>query len=926
MKTMIKTKIKTKTLIAIALTVLAAGSVAYSIYYYGSRVITSPSGLTAQNVTTAVIPTYFTGTPLESSSGLKLERFSMTDPSKGQDFNPWMVGDSTTIRLTFNPASNQTQRVKIYRYIYGTANPQPYTTLAPQEVGATCTNGVCTTTGTWVKEYLCDQVGLTGKAKIVDKMVLESDPSAYSAITSYADCSGVELARSHATDGNKGTEANPWKVGDATKVAANFSSTNFLSQHFNYCQYKEGQAKSNCLNGTLAEFGATCNGTRCSVSTGIWEKQYLCDRHGLTGKGKIKDRLEVAVSPNVDYSEITWWADCSGTQTQSVALTRYSPVDGTKGTEANPWKIGDATTVKLVLSPATLESQQLKYCQYKDGTAIANCLTGTAATFGANCANGVCTTTGNWTKEYLCDRHGLTGKGKIKDRVELVSNPSVYSEITWWADCSATPPPPPTGNRCTNNGSYDFSGGFLEQGDLDIKTVETKSTGWSWATWYSGKGVLLDAVSKNSTDLNAHHKIIYLKGNDYQRGYLHGYLLAQNIKDIFTQFFYNGWFCADQNGDYTYFKSNVNKYYFSSADKNEMQGMLDGVKNKTGLALNIPGKSLDINDIRLMQLEADWSQIMGNEGRANCLNNFKSIVEANKGIFCSGDVFSGRFTKSGGPIAWRSLDYPMEPEIHSTQNHTIFLVEDYWRNVKYISILRPGSIGIATGFNKNGVFIGLDSASEKPEFRTSLATVSPGERKSTQIFLRDILTKSSISYLIQDGIQGTRFTSANDPTIMDSNNKVVAELGSWGMHTRKPLENLYASLPQDGDFVHNVNSYLSSETHPYFSGDDGLLENLYRTENDTLSDYVTKFGTGNIDAKAAFNIMRGFVKNWDNIASGRSCTEENYPGGMLRMSFDARNKDFVLGFGTAQMSGTSLKVKPIHYSFDSLFNLAASKL
>ncbi len=120
--------------------------------------------------------------------------------------------------------------------------------------------------------------------------------------------------------------------------------------------------------------------------------------------------------------------------TQSISLSR-SPSD--KGTESNPWKVGDTTTYKAILDPVSLQNERFDIYQYRADLTnqLPRMANKTMFEFGANCNNGVCSATGVWENQYLCTQHNLTSKAQITDKLCL-SGTNTCGTMTWWADCT----------------------------------------------------------------------------------------------------------------------------------------------------------------------------------------------------------------------------------------------------------------------------------------------------------------------------------------------------------------------------------------------------------------------------------------------------------------------------------------------------------
>ena len=123
---------------------------------------------------------------------------------------------------------------------------------------------------------------------------------------------------------------------------------------------------------------------------------------------------------------------------KSITLVRFSTTDSSKGTQANPWKVGDQTVLTAVLQNIDYNTESVDYYTGKVGTAGTKTAGINAKTTGVNCSGKTCTLPGTWEAQFLCK----SGSGKYQqfDRVVLVGDPTVSNSITWWSECSAGGP------------------------------------------------------------------------------------------------------------------------------------------------------------------------------------------------------------------------------------------------------------------------------------------------------------------------------------------------------------------------------------------------------------------------------------------------------------------------------------------------------
>ncbi|MCG3136907.1 MAG: hypothetical protein HJJLKODD_00745 [Phycisphaerae bacterium] len=192
-------------------------------------------------------------------------------------------------------------------------------------------------------------------------------------------------------------------------------------------------------------------------------------------------------------------------------------------------------------------------------------------------------------------------------------------------------------------------------------------------------------------------RILTVWGSDYERGYAHGYLLAEGMVEFAGRALVE---VQPMNSRVLYEERVVKgilKYMkFEPRYEQELQGLYDGLKTKVGqdgmmcVALQRP---LTLDDLKAVNTLADWYA-----------------------FFCSSFSAWGSLTPDGNVITARNLDFLKLPGVAEQQLIIVHLLDDPTRK-KWVSVGWAGLIGCYTGMNENGLTLSVHDCfvKAKPE-------------------------------------------------------------------------------------------------------------------------------------------------------------------------------------------------------------------
>ena len=229
---------------------------------------------------------------------------------------------------------------------------------------------------------------------------------------------------------------------------------------------------------------------------------------------------------------------------------------------------------------------------------------------------------------------------------------------------------------------------------------------------------------------NAH--VLQLNGSPYEKGYAHGYLLANQIIDwsYFYQFQYN---MGKNVTYYTEFSDWLIKNQFVTEDyKQEVSGIYAGMKDSK-VSLYVDGLDRDFteSDIYVMNAYLEGTPNAGalqpgpfaiprpkkSSGTSSSSTAYVSsnvdghimTKPSREPPACTQFVAWGHLTSDSETLAGRNMDGETDPWYVTVTHLIVFAVEPQSASeVRYISIMWPGHVGTLTSMNEEGVSMMLN--------------------------------------------------------------------------------------------------------------------------------------------------------------------------------------------------------------------------
>ncbi len=180
-------------------------------------------------------------------------------------------------------------------------------------------------------------------------------------------------------------------------------------------------------------------------------------------------------------------------------------------------------------------------------------------------------------------------------------------------------------------------------------------------------------------------RVLTLWGTPRERGFAHGYLLAD---DLFAGAEYDfGQLLKPMLPMYELIvrKSLVSRFALEPREKDELDGLLEGIVARRGadrMRLEALGRDLDAADLLALNTFGDWY-----------------------GMGCSSLAVWGRHSRDGEPRVGRNFDFPAF-ELVTTYALTVVRAADDGA-AGCVAITYPGSIGVLTGQSDRGVFVSV---------------------------------------------------------------------------------------------------------------------------------------------------------------------------------------------------------------------------
>lgn len=193
-------------------------------------------------------------------------------------------------------------------------------------------------------------------------------------------------------------------------------------------------------------------------------------------------------------------------------------------------------------------------------------------------------------------------------------------------------------------------------------------------------------------EIRGHRRVLTLWGTPRERGYAHGWLLAESIVrgiehdfDSVLKPFIPAYESVVRRGV-------VPKFGFNAREVEEMQGLYDGLVAKLPPEKRfVKGldRAFDLTDIKALNTFGDWY-----------------------GLGCSSLAVWGELTQDGDTLVGRNFDFPGFYLLVQHQ-HVVVRPAD-GDAAGHVGVSYPGCIGITTGMNAGGVFVAVHDVRIKP--------------------------------------------------------------------------------------------------------------------------------------------------------------------------------------------------------------------
>jgi hypothetical protein len=184
--------------------------------------------------------------------------------------------------------------------------------------------------------------------------------------------------------------------------------------------------------------------------------------------------------------------------------------------------------------------------------------------------------------------------------------------------------------------------------------------------------------------------VLRVWGTPAERGFAHGYLMAEQIATVMDQYLRDG--PLGQGSIEHYEKHTLPRIAMMKIDpvhEAEMRGILEGTEARLGGPVQMPilGRTLRYEDIVAVNCTGDL-----------CRSG------------CSSFAAWGEMTPDGGTIGARNMDWPVIPCLLDTQIILVNVPEPDSGKLGWVSITWPCYIGVTTGMNTEGVTVATHDA------------------------------------------------------------------------------------------------------------------------------------------------------------------------------------------------------------------------
>lgn len=248
-------------------------------------------------------------------------------------------------------------------------------------------------------------------------------------------------------------------------------------------------------------------------------------------------------------------------------------------------------------------------------------------------------------------------------------------------------------------------------------------------------------------ELREGQRVLTLWGTPRERGFAHGYLLAESIVRGIEHDFERVLKPLIPTYESIIRRGVVPKFAFEPRELEELEGLYEGLKAKLPPEQRVVkglGREFDLVDIKALNTFGDWY-----------------------GLGCSSLAVWGDRTKDGAPLVGRNFDFPGFFLLIEHQYVVVRAPEG--EALGQVGVAYPGSIGVMTGMNEAGVFLAVHDVRIKPTLDKAMRPNVP-----RLLAARRILEQASGSEACDQALALAR----GWPTLYGNNFMVVAPSAS----------------------------------------------------------------------------------------------------------------------------------------------------
>ena len=206
-----------------------------------------------------------------------------------------------------------------------------------------------------------------------------------------------------------------------------------------------------------------------------------------------------------------------------------------------------------------------------------------------------------------------------------------------------------------------------------------------------------EEVNGTLTDIEG-ISVLRIWGSPFEKGYAHGYLLAEDIVTMMENFIGNGIFGMDAETWRNQVIPAIGMFTIEQRFEDELQGMLAGIEARAGREVNIPplGRTLQYADLAAINIGPDFF-----------------------GVTCSSFSGWGSMTTDGNTITGRNFDWTEIPGVFEKQYVIADVATAGSGLLGFVTVNWPGIIGCFTVMNSEGVTLNINNTNGYSPTQTS---------------------------------------------------------------------------------------------------------------------------------------------------------------------------------------------------------------